>query len=69
MRLGAAPLPPTHVPHSTLMTTNTIFFRTLSFCWLKLGLGILNIVIDALLLGLIMLFAIAIDIRKNIKRK
>lgn len=34
------------------MTTNSIFFRTLSFCWLKLGLGILNIVIDVVLLAL-----------------
>lgn len=40
------------------MTTNAIFFRTLSFCWLKLGLGILNIVIDALLLGLLLLIAL-----------
>lgn len=42
------------------MTTNSIFFRTLSFCWLKLGLGILNIVIDVVLLaifvGISMLF-------------
>lgn len=35
------------------MTTNSIFFRTLSFCWLKLGLGILNIVIDAVLLAIL----------------
>lgn len=36
------------------MTTNSIFFRTLSFCWLKLGLGVLNIIIDAVLLGILL---------------
>ncbi|MBQ7024955.1 MAG: hypothetical protein IJN29_15375 [Akkermansia sp.] len=36
------------------MTTNSIFFRTLSFCWLKLGLGMLNILIDGILLAVLL---------------
>ncbi|MDO5465464.1 MAG: zinc ribbon domain-containing protein [Akkermansia sp.] len=36
------------------MTAKDIFMRTLSFCWLKLGLGMLNVLIDAVLFGILM---------------
>lgn len=38
------------------MTTRELFVKTMPFCWAKLGLGLLNIVID------IVLFAIAMGI-------
>ncbi|WP_455621005.1 zinc ribbon domain-containing protein [Parabacteroides sp.] len=43
------------------MTAKDIFIKTLPFCWVKLGLGVLNIVIDvllfAILMGISLLFA------------
>ncbi len=36
------------------MEAREIFMRTLPFCWVKLGLGLLNILICALLFGLLM---------------
>lgn len=47
--------------HFHTMTTNNIFFRSLTFCWLKLGLGLLNIIIDAILIAVFIGIAYLFD--------
>ncbi len=34
------------------MKAKDIFMKTLPFCWMKLGLGLLNIMVDVVLFGI-----------------